>query len=130
MRPKPSKAVLDWLNSRDPALLFTTAITEAEMLWGVELKSPGRKRDVLAEQVRRTFAENFAGRILPFDSGAAREFPTVAMLGRRMGNPILEADARIAAIVRAHGALLATRDTRDFAGCGIEVVNPWSADVR
>jgi len=73
-----------------------------------------------------TFEEDFAGRILPFDSAAAREFADIAAARRRLGQPIGEADARIAAIARSRGAALATRNISDFAGCGISLIDPWA----
>lgn len=71
------------------------------------------------------FAEDFSGRILPFGEQAARWFGRIAASRRAQGRPITELDAQIAAITRANGALLATRNTADFEGCGVRLVNPW-----
>jgi predicted nucleic acid-binding protein len=84
----------------------------------------GKRRNALADQVRRIFEIDFSGRVLAFDGAAARTFSTVARFQR--GKPILDADAQIAAIAFAHGAILATRNTKDFEGRGIQVVNPWN----
>jgi predicted nucleic acid-binding protein len=46
--------------------------------------------------------------------------------GRRAGRPIKDFDAQIAAIARSRGMTLATRDLQDFAGTGVQVVDPWS----
>jgi toxin FitB len=73
------------------------------------------------------FEVDFAGRILGFDSAAAREFADIAATRRHVGRPIAQADAQIAAIVRSRGAALATRNSADFTQCGISVVNPWEA---
>ena len=75
--------------------------------------------------MRRDVRQDFAGRILPFDEAAAREFSKIASRRRRSGRPISEFDAQIAAITSVHNAVLATRNTADFEGCGIRVVNPW-----
>ena len=69
--------------------------------------------------------EDFSGRILPFDSLAAGVFATIAADRRRMGHPISQADARIAAIARSRGASVATRNGADFVDCGLQVINPW-----
>ena len=69
--------------------------------------------------------EDFIGRILPFDSRAAIAYATVSAARRRAGRPISTADAQIAALARSHGATLATRNLRDFEGCGVEIINPW-----
>jgi len=84
-----------------------------------------KRRDLLESVVERMFAVHLAGRILPFDSAAARDYAVIAAVRRRSGRPISEPDARIAAIARSRGAELATRNVADFAGCELEVVNPW-----
>lgn len=71
------------------------------------------------------FAEDFAGRILSFDLESAHAFSQIATNRRREGRPITEFDAQIAAIAYVHGAVLASRNTADFEGCSIPLVNPW-----
>ncbi len=107
--------------------LFITAITEAELRYSAAILPAGRRRERLAAEaeIESTLREDFAGRILPFDSAAANAYATI-MAGRRAaGRPISQADCQIAAIARARGAPVATRDVADFADCGIKVVNPW-----
>jgi predicted nucleic acid-binding protein len=124
-RPDPSMKVLDWMRSEPLAALFTTTITEAELLFGIALLPPGRRRRLLESVVAGILEEDFTGRILPFDSAAAREFALIAAQRRLVGRPIGEADGRIAAIARSRGASLATRNVRDFEGCGLTVIDPW-----
>jgi len=69
------------------------------------------------------FAEDFGDRILPFGSDAARAYAEIA--AARRGSPISHFDAQIAAIARIQGAALSTRNTNDFADCGVKLVNPW-----
>jgi len=126
LRPTPSATVLEWMRSEPASALFTTAITEAELLYGIALLPDGRRRQSLEEVVERIFAEDLADRVLPFDSAAAHEFAELTASRRRAGRPIAEADARIAAIARSRGAALATRNTGDFVGCGLELINPWA----
>jgi predicted nucleic acid-binding protein len=71
------------------------------------------------------FQQDFAGRILPFDSDAALVYARIAAERRRSGRPISQFDAQIAAIARSGGAKLATRNVSDFDGCGLVVVDPW-----
>jgi predicted nucleic acid-binding protein len=73
------------------------------------------------------FEEDFQGRILPFDSDATAIYANLASARRQEGHPISFADAQIAAITLSRGGRLATRNDRDFAGGGIEIVNPWDA---
>jgi toxin FitB len=125
LRPKPSANVLTWMRSEPVSSLFTTTITEAELLYGIELLAPGKRRQSLEAVVGLIFTDDLAGRILPFDSAAAREYAEIATTRRRAGRPISEADARIAAIARSRGAALATRNVEDFAGCELQVIDPW-----
>ena len=124
-RPAPSPAVMGWMRSQPAAALFTTTITEAELLYGIALLPEGKRRRSLEAVVALIFAEELAGRVLPFDSAAAREYADIAATRRRAGRPIAEADAQIAAIARSRGAAVATRNVEDFAGCGLTVVSPW-----
>lgn len=125
LRPKPVPQVVEWLRSQPRAALFTTTITEAEILFGVALLPDGKRRKELHSAVTDIFAHELAGHILPFDSAAAREFAQLAAKRRHSGKPIAHADAQIAAIVRSRGAILATRNTADFEDCEIELINPW-----
>lgn len=125
LRPTPSAKVLVWMRSEPLTALFTTSITEAELRYGAALSPDGRRRRSLEAAIMQILATQFPGRILPFDSTAAREFADIAAARRRAGRPIAEADARIAAIARSRGASLATRNVTDFAGCGLNVIDPW-----
>jgi predicted nucleic acid-binding protein len=71
MRPPPSEAVLRWFAMHPAATLFTTTITQAEILFGLALLPEGRRRSDLLMAAEQMFAEDFAGRVLPFDSMAA-----------------------------------------------------------
>jgi toxin FitB len=127
MRPVPAAEVLRWMGSHPASRLFTTAITQAEILYGLQLLPKGKRRTALESAIGAIFEEDFAGRILPFDSDAAHVFAEIAVARRATGRPIAQFDAQIAAIARSRGAELATLNTRDFEHCGITVVNPWSA---
>jgi len=125
-RPRPSSSALAWLRSQPTGALFTTAINEAEIFYGIELLADGRRRRELESLARTIFGQDFSGRVLPFDSAAAREYAEIAAARRRAGRPVAEADAQIAAIARSRGASIATRDTKDFADCGVKVLSPWA----
>lgn len=125
LRPKPSAKVLDWMRSQPIPTLFTTTITEAELYYGLALLPKGKRQRSLESIVEAIFTQDLAGRVLPFDSSAAREYADIAATRRLAGRPISEADARIAAIVRSCRASLATRNMADFADCGLKVIDPW-----
>jgi len=67
----------------------------------------------------------FLGRVLPFDGDAATAYARIAAERKRMGRPISQCDAQIAAIAHSRGRHLATRNVDDFEGCGLCIVNPW-----
>jgi len=125
MRPKPSPRVAAWIAQQAAPDLFTTAITEAEIFCGIELLAKGKRRGGLLAAAEGMFAEDFAGRVLAFESDAAQHFARIAAHRRALGRPISHADAQIAAIARAHGAKLATGNGPDFADCSIVVIDPW-----
>lgn len=127
LRPTPEQDVVDWLAAQDGATVYLTAITEAELRHGVAILPAGRRRDGLAVMIDQIVREDFAGRVLPFDSPAAEVFAVIGVARRAIGRPILQADCQIAAIARVHGATVATRNTPDFADCGINLINPWNS---
>ena len=126
IRPSPEKAVEQWLAEQPDASVFISAITEAELRYGVALLPRGKRRSTLAAMIEAMLSEDFTGRILPFDSAAAVAFAAIAADRRRTGRPIAQADAQIAAIARSRGSALATRNVPDFEGCGLNIVNPWT----
>jgi len=126
MATAPFEVALDWISNRRVVdELFITTITIAEILYGIELLALGTRRDKLSAAAEAMFAEDFAGKILVFDERAARSFSQIAAQRRKHGRPIAEFDAQIAAIAQIHSAVLATRNTSDFAGCGVRLINPW-----
>lgn len=126
MRPVPAPAVAAWIAERDAAAIYLTAVSEAELRFGVAILPAGRRRTALEAAMRRWLEIGFGDRILPFDSAAARAYAEIAAERRESGRPIGEADCQIAAISRSHGASLVTRNVRDFERTGVEVVDPWA----
>ena len=127
MRPKPASRVLTWLAAQAVRDVYTTSITQAEILHGIMLLAPSRKRRAFEAAADAMFREDFAGRVLAFGADAAQPYASIAVDRRRAGRPISHFDAQIAAIARTFGATLATRNSTDFEGCGIDLVNPWHA---
>ena len=125
MRSSPAEAVRAWWSQQQPGDLFITAVTIAEILYGIELLPHGKRRVALLAGAELMFGKVLSGRILPFDEEAARAFAAIAASRRGQGRPITDLDAQIAAIARSRGATLATRNIADFEDCGIRVVNPW-----
>ena len=125
MRPKPSPRVAAWVAKQPATELFTTSITEAEVFYGIELLTKGKRCEGLLAAAEAMFAEDLAGRIFGFESDAARVFSKIAAHRRALGKPISHADAQIAAIAQVRGAKLATRNVADYEDCGLVVIDPW-----
>jgi predicted nucleic acid-binding protein len=127
MKAAPAESVVVWAASQSATSLYTTSITQAEILHGIMLLSAGKRRNAFEAAAQAMFNEDFAGRILPFGSDAAAPYARIAASRRRAGRPISHFDAQIAAIALSAGAGVATRNISDFDGCGIKVINPWDA---
>ena len=127
MRATPSAEVLVWMDELPPRELFVTAVTEAEVRTGIAILPDGARRRGLADAAERTLGGLFAGRVLPFDSGAARAYADIAAASRAAGRPVSQSDCQIAAIARSRGMAVATRNVRDFSETGVEVIDPWGS---
>ena len=125
MRPQPDPAVLAWVAAQARTALYTTSINPAEILYGVAALPAGRRRDVYDAVVTAIFAEDFAGRVLPFDGAAAEHYARIVTTRRTAGAPSEGSDALIAATAAAAGFAVATREAGGFTGCGLDVLNPW-----
>lgn len=127
MRPDPDQAVIAWMDSQEPAQLFLTAITVAEILYGIARLPDGKRKAGLRERGVAMLQEDFAGRVISFDEAAAAQYAEVVCERQASGRSISMADAQIAAICRTlNGATLATRNSRDFEGIGLDLANPWT----
>lgn len=125
-RPAPADEVVAWIADADPARLFVTTISKAEILLGVALMQPGRRKDALESVLDAFFREKMRTDILPFGEMEAVHFARIVSHRRSIGRPIGEFAAQIGAIARAHDYAIVTRNARDFADCGIGVINPFA----
>lgn len=125
-KPQPNPQVVAWLESLSGNVSITT-ITLAELLAGVRRLPGGRRKSVLMASINsamQSYRDTSA--VLPFDDAAAEHFADIVVARERAGLPITMADAQIAAICRSRRASCATRNTKDFAETGIELLNPWN----
>jgi hypothetical protein len=125
MRPAPSPAVITWLNGQDIQTLYLTAVSLAELRFGIARLDEGRSKADLSERLDRMLDQVFQGRILPFTAAAAQIFADRMAVARRAGRAVGFPDGMIAACVGASGFSIATRDTSPFEALGLQVVNPW-----
>jgi toxin FitB len=126
MNPEGSDIVYGWVAKQAAMSLFTTTISQAEILYGIALLPLGKRRNVLERAAHQMFESNFLGRVLPFDAAAAASFAQISAARRQSGNPISQFDAQIAGICHSRGAKVATRNVSDFQECGVTIINPWS----
>jgi predicted nucleic acid-binding protein len=124
-RRAPEPRVISWLDSLPVAEIATTAITAAELLYGVARLPSGHRKTELTAAVHGLLTDDFQDRVLSFDDRAAPQYADIVVGRERLGRPIGTADAQIAAICRTLDASLATRNTSDFEETGIELINPW-----
>lgn len=125
MRLQPEPAVLTWVDAQDAGQLCLVATGVAEILFGIERLPVGQRRDRLAETFADMLDHDFSGRVFPFDHHAAACCARTAADREAHGRPMSTADAQIAGTCQLHDAQLATRNTKDFEHCGLDLINPW-----
>jgi len=128
MRKAPEPRVIAWVDRCEADDVLITAVTAAELLNGVARLPEGRRKRQLRDRLDGLLTEDLRDRILPFDVPAATHYAETVASREAAGRPISMADGQIAAICRAWGAVLVTRNVDDFAGTGVDAVNPWDAE--
>ena len=127
MKPRPAAAIASWMRAQPLRSLFTAAICQAEILAGIAVLPPGRRRAELEAMAQAIFSQDFDGRVLPFDARAATAYAELFAIRRQRGRPIETPDLIVAATAHAHDAAIVTRDVGGFEGCGLTLINPWEA---
>lgn len=126
MKPEPDPAVRDWLDEQAAETLHISSVTVAELLFGIGALPDGRRKQKLAATFDGMLLL-FDGRILAFDTDAARHYADIAVAARKAGKGLPTPDGYIAAIATAHGFTVATRDASAFNAAGVPVIDPWTA---
>jgi len=124
MRARPDPAVTGWFAAQPPMELYSTVVTVAEISYGLERLPRGRRRRSLEQSYHSLFV-GMADHVLPFDVEAALLYGPLVATKERAGIAMDPMDAQIACIAACRGAMIATRNERDFADCGVRLVNPW-----
>lgn len=104
----------------------TTAVSVAEIRYGLQRLPAGKRRTLLRAAAEDVF-ESYPDQVLPFDADSARHYADKVVERERAGTPISGFDAQIAGIRRNQKAALATRNTDDFTGLQLRLINPWAS---
>jgi toxin FitB len=126
IKPTPARNVVRWMRLTPSDQIYATAISEAEMRYGVATEAEGQRRHEREALIDQLFSVRFAGRVLAFDSDAAKAFAIILAQMRRRGRTFSKSDAQIAAIAAVHGAAVATRDA-GFEHSGVPLIDPWNS---
>lgn len=126
MKPEPHAGVRDWLDAQAAETVFLSSVTLAELMFGIGALPDGKRKNHLTLTLDGV-TELFEGRILPFDTAAARHYVGLAVRARAAGKGFPTPDGYIAAIAAANGFAVASRDTSAFMAAGLTVIDPWTA---
>ena len=126
MKAAPNPAVLAWLDEQAAETLYLSSVTLAELLFGIGVLPAGRRKEALTQMLDGLLAL-FEDRVLAFDTAAARRYADLAVTARAAGKGFPTPDGYIAAIAKARGFTVATRDVAPFKAVGLNVINPWEA---
>lgn len=124
LKKNPEPKLMEWLDNQSAETLFITAVSRAELRFGVLRLPNGKRKNALAAQIERVL-DLFKDRTLGFDSAAADKLAQIAADCEKKGKPALAPDAYIAASAAARGFAVATRDVGHFEHTGVRVINPW-----
>ena len=126
-KPGPDSNVLAWIDAQTIETLYLSAITVAELRYGLAMMPDGKRRTIYQERLEREVLPTFAGRVLAFDLDTSKTYAELMARARAGGKAIAKADGYIAATAATHGLIVATRDTSPFEAAGLAVIDPWKA---
>jgi toxin FitB len=125
LRIKPEPSVLAWIDLQNIETLYLSAISVAELRFGIAALPKGKRRDLLSNNFEKRVVPLFNGRILSFDLAASQSYGELRVAARREGREIGVSDGYISAIAASNGLVVATRDTAPFVAAGVGVIDPW-----
>jgi predicted nucleic acid-binding protein len=125
LRKVPDARVIEWIDAQPLETLYLSAITVAELRYGVASLPAGKRRHRLHESLETRVLPLFAGRVLAFDLLASQAYADLMTSARAVGLSIGAVDGYIASTAAANRMTVATRDTAAFEAGGVPVINPW-----
>lgn len=126
LRRSPEASVINWIDAQSLETLFLSAITVAELRFGVASLPAGKRRNKLQTSLENQILPLFTRRVLPFDIHCTAAYAEIMARAKSTGLAIAAADGYIAAIAAANRFSVATRDISPFQAAGINVINPWN----
>ena len=128
IKARPEQLVLDWLEAQAARDLYLAAQTLGELVRGARKAGDRMRRERLERWIAVDLAEQFEGRVLPFDGAAAAIWGQIMGDGDRSGLTPPLADAQIAAVAIRHNLTVVTRNVSDFEHLDVRLFNPWPTE--
>jgi len=125
LRRAPEARVINWIDAQSLETLYLSAITVAELRYGVANLPVGKRRDELQTSLENQILPLFSGRVRPFDMDCTTAYAELMAKAKSAGLAIAAADGYIAAIAATNRFSVATRDVNPFQAAGVNVINPW-----
>jgi predicted nucleic acid-binding protein len=127
-KAEPNPDVLAWIDAQAVETLYLSAVTVAELRFGLATMPESKRRTIYQERLEKKVFPTFAGRVLPFDLNASQAYADLMARAKAGGKAIGKADGYIAVTATACGLMVATRDISPFEAAGLKIVNPWDAE--
>lgn len=124
-KPQPDRQVLEWLDQVDEDRTYLSVITLGEIARGVALLDDGRRKAALAEWLAEDLPSRFSGRVIPVDLKISLTWGRLMAEAKVRGISLPTMDGWIAATATVHDLTLVTRNTKDFRGTGLQLLDPW-----
>jgi len=127
VKPRPDVGVVNWLHEADEDELFLSAVTIAELRYGIERLRNGSRKAQLEEWLAGDLAERFQGRILAVEDRVAEIWGRIMVRSETQGKRLGIMDGFLAATAEAYELVVVTRDVRAFQGFVPDTYNPWKS---
>ena len=128
-RTVPDACVVGWYVDRMPSELYLASMTIGELLRGANKLADETRKLQLVDWIDNTVIPQFHGRILSFDTHAAREWGELMGSNDAKGKTLPSMDAQIAAIARVNQLRVVSRNVKDFGRMLDSVINPFETKV-
>jgi len=126
-RPKPDAKVVAFIAAQPLDRLYVSAVTLAEIRFGIELVTDANRRADLQDWLTHTVRPMFDQRVLPVSEDVMFKWRLMVEEGRKARHTFSRPDLIIAATALCHGLTVVTRDTAEFERARVPVLNPWVA---